>query len=126
MVIQAAGIWMVLLGGGLPWWLLGSGMLGLGTACVYPTLLAAVSDVVPPVWRARALGVYRFWRDMGYALGAFLSGIIADLFGVPAAMHLVAALTLWSGLVVARTMYETLAGRRRPPSGEPVVAAQSR
>ncbi len=127
MVIQAAGIWVILLGGALPWWLLGSGMLGLGTALVYPTLLAAVSDVAAPAWRARALGVYRFWRDMGYALGALLSGIVADLFGVPAAMHLIAALTLWSGLVVARTMYETLAARGgRAPAREPVAAAPSR
>lgn len=126
MVIQAAGIWVILLGSALPWWLLGSAMLGLGTASVYPTLLAAVSDVAAPAWRARALGVYRFWRDMGYALGALLSGVVADLFGVPAAMHLIAALTLWSGLVVARTMYETLAASGRAPAREPVAAAPSR
>jgi len=127
MVIQAAGIWVILLGSALPWWLLGSAMLGLGTALVYPTLLAAVSDVAAPAWRARALGVYRFWRDMGYALGALLSGIVADLFGVPAAMHLIAALTLWSGLVVARTMYETLAPKGgRAPARESVAAAPSR
>ena len=85
-----------------------------------------MSDVAAPAWRARALGVYRFWRDMGYALGALLSGIVADLFGVPAAMHLIAALTLWSGLVVARIMYETLAPKGRAPAREPVAAAPSR
>src|SRR6476646_1698661 len=63
-------------------WLSGVVLLGLGTGLVYPTLLAAIGDVVHPGWRASAVGVYRLWRDLGYAVGALLSGIIADLFGV--------------------------------------------
>jgi MFS family permease len=79
---------------------------------VYPVLLAAISDVAHPEWRATAMGAYRFWRDLGYAIGALLSGIIADLLGMAAAIHVIAALTLLSGLVVAVRMYETLPGRR--------------
>jgi MFS family permease len=71
---------------------------------VYPTLLAAITDHAHPTWRASSLGVYRFWRDLGYAVGALLSGLVADLVGLEAAIHLVAALTLASGLVVARLM----------------------
>ena len=74
---------------------------------VYPCLLAAVSDAAEPSWRARALSVYRFWRDLGYAVGALLSGVVADLVGLAAAIHLVAALTLVSGLVVVRAMGRT-------------------
>ena len=74
---------------------------------VYPTLLAAISDVAHPQWRATSMGVYRLWRDSGYAVGALLSGVVADLFGMRAAIHLVAALTLGSGLVVATIMRET-------------------
>ena len=77
---------------------------GLGTAMVYPTLLAAITDHAHPTWRASSLGVYRFWRDLGYAVGALLSGLVADLVGLEAAIHLVAVLTLASGLVVARVM----------------------
>jgi len=77
---------------------------GLGTAMVYPTLLAAITDHAHPTWRASSLGVYRFWRDLGYAVGALLSGIVADLVGLGAAIHLVAALTFASGLVVAWRM----------------------
>jgi predicted MFS family arabinose efflux permease len=71
---------------------------------VYPTLLAAITDHAHPTWRASSLGVYRFWRDLGYAIGALLSGLVADLVGLGAAIHLVAALTLLSGLVVMRAM----------------------
>jgi predicted MFS family arabinose efflux permease len=71
---------------------------------VYPTLLAAITDHAHPVWRASSLGVYRFWRDLGYAVGALLSGLVADLVGLGAAIHLVAALTLLSGLIVAAVM----------------------
>jgi predicted MFS family arabinose efflux permease len=71
---------------------------------VYPTLLAAITDHAHPASRASSLGVYRFWRDLGYAVGALLSGAVADLVGLGAAIHLVAALTLASGLVVARVM----------------------
>ncbi len=82
----------------------GAALQGLGTAMVYPTLLAAVTDHAHPTWRATSLGVYRFWRDLGYAVGALLSGAVADFVGLGAAIHLVAALTFISGLVVARAM----------------------
>jgi MFS family permease len=88
------------------WWLLGSILLGLGTAMVYPTLIAAVSDASHPSWRARSLSVYRFWRDLGYAIGALMAGILADLFGIPVAIGVVGALTLVSGIVVAVAMKE--------------------
>jgi predicted MFS family arabinose efflux permease len=71
---------------------------------VYPTLLAAIADHAHPQWRASSLGVYRFWRDLGYAIGALLSGVIADAVDLEAAIHVVAALTLVSGVVVAMTM----------------------
>jgi MFS family permease len=81
---------------------------------VYPTLLAAVSDVAHPAWRASAVGVYRLWRDAGFAVGALLAGIVADLAGLAAAIWLVAALTGLSGLVVAVRMYETHRPAARP------------
>jgi MFS family permease len=81
-------------------------LLGLGTALVYPTLLAAISDVVHPGWRASAVGVYRLWRDLGYAVGALLSGVIADLFGFVWAIAAVGALTFASGLIIAFRMRE--------------------
>ncbi len=82
-------------------------LLGIGTAMVYPTLLAAIGDVAHPLWRARAVGVYRLWRDAGFAVGAILAGILADTFSVTVAIWAVAALTALSGLVVAVRMYET-------------------
>lgn len=82
-------------------------LLGIGTAMVYPTLLAAVSDVAHPSWRASAVGVYRLWRDAGFAVGALLAGLIADLAGLEAAVWVIAALTAASGLLVAVRMYET-------------------
>jgi MFS family permease len=85
-------------------WLVGAALQGLGTAMVYPTLLAAITDHAHPAWRATSLGVYRFWRDLGYAIGALLSGAVADFVGLGAAIHLVAALTLLSGIVVAFAM----------------------
>ena len=83
-------------------------LLGAGTALVYPTLLAAIGDVAHPAWRARAVGVYRLWRDGGFAVGALLAGVLADTFGIRTAVWVVAALTAVSGLVVAARMYETL------------------
>jgi MFS family permease len=96
MWLQAIAIWLVAAGA----FVTGSILLGLGTALVYPTLLAAVSDGAQPRWRASAVGVYRLWRDLGYAVGALLSGVIADLFGVVAALAFVGALTFVSGVVV--------------------------
>ncbi len=111
MWVQALGIWVVAAGPAFrsPYaaWIAGSVLLGLGTALVYPTLLAAVSDRAHPRWRASAVGVYRLWRDLGYAVGAVLSGVIADLFGVVAAIVFVGALTCVSGLVVALRMTES-------------------
>jgi MFS family permease len=83
-------------------------ILGLGTAMVYPTLIAVIGDVTEPAWRASSVGVYRLWRDLGYVIGAILSGAIADLFGLSAAMAAVTALTFASGVVVAIRMHETL------------------
>jgi len=104
MIVQAGAIWLTVLVPTWAAWLLGAGLQGLGTAMVYPTLLAAITDHAHPTWRATSLGVYRFWRDLGYAIGALLSGAFADLVGLGAAIHLVAALTFISGLVVARAM----------------------
>ena len=104
-----AGIWLTVLVPAYGVWIVAAALQGLGTAMVYPTLLAAVTDHAHPTWRASSLGVYRFWRDLGYAVGALLSGIVADLVGLEAAIHLVAALTLASGLVVARVMGTTSA-----------------
>jgi len=87
-------------------------LLGLGTALVYPTLLAAISDVAHPEWRASAVGVYRLWRDSGYAIGALLAGVLADLFGVPWAIGVIGVLTILSGVVVKFVMSETLPRKR--------------
>jgi len=88
-------------------WIAASVILGLGTALVYPTLLAAIGDVVLPMWRASAVGVYRLWRDLGYAVGAILSGAVADLFGLSWAIIVVGTLTFASGVVAALRMTET-------------------
>ena len=89
-------------------WTMGAVFLGLGTALVYPTLLAAIGDVVHPGWRASAVGVYRLWRDLGYAVGALLSGIVADIFGLVWAVVAVGVLTFVSGVLVAVRMRETV------------------
>jgi MFS family permease len=108
MWVQAIGIAIVTLAGGFGAFALGGTLLGIGTAMVYPTLLAAIGDVAHPAWRASSVGVYRLWRDSGYALGALLAGLTADALGLAAAMWLVAGLTLLSGCVVAVRMTETL------------------
>ena len=104
MVLQAAGIAVTATAHGFESFGVGAVMLGLGTAMVYPTLLAAIGDVAHPSWRASAVGVYRLWRDLGYAVGALLAGITADRFGLAAALWLVAGLTLLSGLGAALRM----------------------
>jgi MFS family permease len=104
MWVQATGLFLTALTQGFEHWLAGSLLLGLGTAMVYPSLIAAVSDASHPSWRARSLSIYRFWRDLGYAIGALLSGLIADFFGFSEAISAVAALTLISGVVVAVMM----------------------
>ena len=90
-------------------------LLGLGTAMVYPTLLAAIGDVAQPSWRASSVGVYRLWRDLGYAIGALLAGLTADALGLAAALWLVAALTFGSGVAAALRMTETGRTRARSP-----------
>jgi MFS family permease len=104
---QAAAIGLVAASHGFAVWAIGAVLLGAGTAMVYPTLLAAVGDVADPRWRASAVGVYRLWRDSGFAVGALLAGIVADMLGLEAAIWAVAALTALSGAVVAVRMYET-------------------
>ena len=108
MWVQALGIGVVAVTGSFAAFAAGQALLGLGTAMVYPTLLAAISDVAHPSWRASSVGVYRLWRDLGYAIGALVAGVTADALGLRAAMWLVAALTFASGLVAAVSMQETL------------------
>jgi len=108
MWLQAAGILLTAITQSLPPWILGAVLMGLGTALTYPTLLAAVGDVAHPSWRASAVGVYRLWRDLGYAVGAILAGAVADLFGFAPAIVTVGILTAVSGLAVAIRMRETL------------------
>jgi MFS family permease len=111
---QAVAIGLIAASTGFAPWAAGAVLLGLGTAMVYPTLLAAIGDVAHPTWRASSVGVYRLWRDGGFAVGALLAGIVADALGLAAAIWTVAALTAASGAVVAVRMYEThpAAGRR--------------
>ena len=106
MWVQAGGIFVTVAGRSFGWWLLGSVLLGLGTAMVYPALIAAVSDNSHPSWRARSLSVYRFWRDLGYAVGALSAGIIADTLGLSIAIGSVGLLTFLSGVIVAVVMRE--------------------
>ncbi len=108
MVLQGIAIGLLPLLHGFGWWALTMGLLGLGTALVYPTLLAAVADVAHPDWRASAVGVYRLWRDSGYAIGALLAGLLADLFGVTWAIGVIAGVTFLSGVIVSGVMRETL------------------
>jgi MFS family permease len=104
MLVQAAGLFLTAWTRAFGWWFVGSLALGVGTAMVYPSLIAAVSDASHPSWRARSLSVYRFWRDLGYAVGALAAGVIADLLGLSAAIASIGALTLLSGLIVAWAM----------------------
>jgi MFS family permease len=107
MIVQAAGIWIVLFANSMLGWIIGMSLLGVGTAFVYPTLLAAISDVAHPKWRATSLGVYRFWRDLGFVFGAIGIGFLADLFGASLAINSVAWIALVSGVFVFVFMRET-------------------
>ena len=107
MLLQAAALSLMATGRGFAPWAVAAVLLGVGTAMVYPTLLAVIGDVAHPTWRASAVGVYRLWRDAGFAVGALLTGFIADELGMPAAIWAVAALTALSGLIVLVRMYET-------------------
>jgi MFS family permease len=104
MLVQAVALGVVASAHSFGPWLAAAVVLGLGTAMVYPTLLAAIGDVAHPAWRARSVGVYRLWRDGGFAVGALLSGVLADFYGIPAAIAAVAVLTAASGAVVAVRM----------------------
>ena len=108
MWVQAGGIVLIAYTASFSYWMAGAVLLGVGTAMVYPTLLAAIGDVAHPSWRASAVGVYRLWRDAGYAFGALLSGIIADVLGIVWAIAVIGALTFVSGSIVALRMAETL------------------
>jgi MFS family permease len=113
MGVQAIALGMVAVGTTFAVWASASVLLGIGTAMVYPTLLAAIGDVAHPAWRARSVGVYRLWRDGGFAVGALLAGAIADAFGIATAVWVVAALTAASGLTVVVRMYETHPSKSR-------------
>lgn len=117
MLVQAGALALIAFGNGFGTWAAGAVLLGSGTAMVCPTLLATVADVAHPVWRGRAVGVYRVWRDLGYAVGAIMGGIVADLLGLHAAVWMAAALSATAGLVVAIRMYET-----HPPHPRPTPA----
>jgi len=104
MWVQSAGLFLTALTRSFEWWLVGSLLLGLGTAMVYPTLIAAVSDASHPTWRVRSLSVYRFWRDLGYAIGALSAGLIADAFGLASAINAIATLTFISGAMAGVVM----------------------
>ncbi|SFG04137.1 Sugar phosphate permease [Halobacillus alkaliphilus] len=108
MFVQALALWFILLVDTYPLWILGAILLGIGTALVYPTILASISDVAHPEWRATSMGVYRFWRDSGYAFGALTAGIIADALSVNWAIGLVGALPFLSGLISMIRLEETL------------------
>ncbi len=107
MFVQAVAIAWMAATSGFTVWALGAAVLGAGTAMVYPTLLAAIGDVAHPTWRARSVGIYRLWRDAGFAVGALLAGVMADLISMEAAIYAVAALTAASGIIVMLRMSET-------------------
>jgi MFS family permease len=107
MILQGLAIFVLVFSTGFLIYVAAATLFGLGTAMVYPTLLAAIGDVAHPSWRASAVGVYRLWRDAGYAVGAIVAGVLADRLGYQWAIGTVAALTLASGIVTGAVMYET-------------------
>ena len=114
MWVQALGLALIAVADIFALWAVAAALLGAGTAMVYPTLLAAIGDVAHPAWRARSVGIYRLWRDAGFAVGALLAGVVADVLGLRAAVWTVATVTAASGLIVAIRMYET---HQTPDSG---------
>jgi MFS family permease len=108
MLLQGVALLAIAALDGFGAWFVSGALLGVGTAMVYPTLLAAIGDVAHPTWRGSAVGAYRFWRDMGYAAGATLAGVLADVFGMSAAIAVIGVITLASGTYVALRMPETL------------------
>jgi MFS family permease len=123
MLLQAGALALVAAAHTFTTWAIAAVLLGAGTAAVYPTLLAAISDVAHPTWRARAVGVYRLWRDGGFAVGALLAGLIADLAGIRTAIWVVAALTAASGLWAWTRMHETHPRQRRSDSSATPVSS---
>jgi MFS family permease len=122
MLVQGGALALLVAGGGSFTPALASSiLLGIGTALVYPTLIAAVSDAVEPRERAQAVGVYRFWRDVGILVGALLAGAIADALGFGAAISIVAALTAASGVWVAATRWRSLVDSA-PDAGDTELA----
>jgi MFS family permease len=113
MLLQAAALGLAASTTGFTAWALASAVLGLGTAMVYPVLIAVIGDVAHPRWRAVSVGSYRFWRDAGYVLGGLLGGAVADLAGLRSGVWALAALAAVSGLVVLIRMYETHPRNRR-------------
>jgi MFS family permease len=107
MWLQAFALGLIAATQGYAPWAIGAVLLGAGTAMVYPTLLAVVGDVSHPAWRASSVGTYRLWRDSGFAVGALLAGVVADLLGLAEAIWVVAVITALSGVVVGVRMYET-------------------
>jgi MFS family permease len=105
---EAAGLLLIAAGGSIGYWVTGSVLFGAGTAMAYPTLIAAVSDVAHPTWRGAAVGVYRLWRDVGFAVGAVLAGVLADIYSIETAIVIVAAITAASGVDVIVRLRETL------------------
>jgi MFS family permease len=127
MLVQAGALALIALGIDRP---VASGVsgsipLGAGTAMVYPALLAGVADAAPASYRATALGVYRFWRDLGYAVGALIAGLVAQAFGLLWAVHVVAILTAASGMIASLAMRETHPRRVALPTREPAVGESS-
>lgn len=113
MLLQGAAISLAGASDGFAGWTVAVSLLGVGTALVYPTLLAAIGDAAHPEERATSLGVYRFWRDAGAMAGALAAGALADLFGLETAIQTVAALTAGSGILAAATMHGRAAQRAR-------------
>lgn len=110
MAVQGVALAVIAGGQGFGVWAAGAALLGVGTAMVYPTLLAVIGDVAQPSWRGRAVGTYRVWRDLGYAVGAVAGGLVADALGLQAAVVMAAVLSVAMSVVVAIRMHET-----RPP-----------
>ncbi len=113
---EAAGLLIIAFGDTFTVWATGSVLFGAGTAMAYPTLIAAVGDIAHPAWRGAAVGVYRWWRDFGFAVGAVLAGVLADVYSITTAIVVIAAITAASGIDVAVRMSET---HRRPVASGP-------
>ena len=115
--ICGAGVWLTLVVSGMAMWLATAAAIGLGMALLYPSLLAAIADNSHPRWRGTSLGVYRMWRDSGYAFGALLIGAISDLIGFDYGFYFTAVVMFISGAIVVQMMGETApAWRKRAPS----------